>query len=114
MPSLPNAHIALVDERKITLYLLSDSHPAGRSKATFFRQFGFRASAWQVLRDALISHLQTGHITSVSETEFGKKYIIDGALMTPAGQKPHIRAIWFVATGSAAPRLVTAYPAERR
>ena len=39
MNRLPNAHLAVVDERKVNAYLLSDSHPAGRAKAVFFRRY---------------------------------------------------------------------------
>ena len=45
MNRLPNAHLAVVDERKVNAYLLSDSHPAGRAKAVFFRRYGFRAAS---------------------------------------------------------------------
>jgi len=38
---LPNAHLAVVPERKITLYLLNPAHSAGGSKAVFFLRFGF-------------------------------------------------------------------------
>jgi hypothetical protein len=39
---LPNADQARVEREKITEYLLSTSHPDGRSKAEFFSRFGFR------------------------------------------------------------------------
>jgi len=42
--------LALIDDHKITGYLLSNSHPAGRAKATFFRSVGFRLSARRQLR----------------------------------------------------------------
>ncbi len=38
--NLPDAGQATVDRGKITKYLLSEEHPAGRSKAFFFRHFG--------------------------------------------------------------------------
>jgi hypothetical protein len=41
MPVLPNSHVAVVDELKIRGYLLSFTHPIGRSKAAFFVRFGF-------------------------------------------------------------------------
>jgi hypothetical protein len=36
MVSLPFAHQALVEERKLTEYLLNPTHPKGHSKAEFF------------------------------------------------------------------------------
>jgi hypothetical protein len=38
---LPNAHLAVVPKRKITLCLLNPAHSAGGSKAVFFLRFGF-------------------------------------------------------------------------
>ena len=35
--ALPEAESARVDREKLTGYLLSESHPIGRSKAKFFR-----------------------------------------------------------------------------
>ena len=113
MGRLPNAELAIVDESKITLYLLSNTHPAGRAKAAFFLRFGFNASSWETLREALLAHGRTGRVIWAGETEFGVKYIVDGLLNTPDGRAPHLRAVWFVAKGSTAPRLVTAYPTAR-
>ena len=38
---LPNKEHAFIPESKIKEYLLSDSHPTGRSKSKFFTMFGF-------------------------------------------------------------------------
>ena len=38
---LPNAEQAIVESRKITHYLLSETHPDGKSKENFFSRFGF-------------------------------------------------------------------------
>jgi hypothetical protein len=53
---LPNAHLAVVPERKMALYLLNPAHPAGGSKAAFFLSFGFIVSEWQRLAGALLQH----------------------------------------------------------
>jgi hypothetical protein len=112
MNRLPNAHLAVIDESKITGYLLSDIHPTGRSKAAYFCQFGFEASSWRILRDALTGHLETSEVISVVKSEFGTKYIVEGVLSTPDRRKPRIIVVWFVATGTIVPKLVTAYPAR--
>jgi filamentous hemagglutinin len=103
---LPGAHLAIIEERKLTQYLLASGHPAGGAKAAFFEGFGFSAAQWQTLRDALHAHLRSARIVAVSETEFGRKYTLEGSLTAPDGRKPQVRAIWFVATGEVAPRLV--------
>lgn len=110
MSRLPNAHLAVIDERKITEYLLAATHPAGRAKAIFFGRFGFRISSWRVLGDALRDHASLAVVSSVVETEFGRKYSVDGVLSAPDGRKPFLRVIWFITRGDDIPRLVTAYP----
>lgn len=45
------------------------------------------------------------------ETDYGIKYTVEGPLSAPDGRIPRLRAVWFVTTGDAVPRLVTAYPA---
>lgn len=111
MNRLPNAYLAVVDESKVNAYLLSESHPAGRAKAAFFRRHGFRVAAWEALRDALIVHGRTADVVSTIETPFGTKYILEGTLAAPDGRSPRLRTVWFVTTGETSPRLVTAYPA---
>jgi hypothetical protein len=110
---LPNARLTQIDERKVRDYLLSDIHPVSRTKAAFFRRFGFRASAWKVLENALYAHAQTAEVVSTIETDFGIKYIIEGDLAVPSGREPRLRSVWFVPIGHNAPQLVTAYPVPR-
>src|ERR1700733_534368 len=104
---LPYADLAVIDERKITHYLLASDHPAGRAKAAMFQRFGFAAADWQ----ALLVHARDARLVSVSDTEFGKKYVIEGVLRGRDGRRLFLRAVWFVNTGENAPRLVTAYAA---
>ncbi len=51
---LPHRDRAHVPMRKLTNYLLSPSHPVGRSKAPFFRGLGFNASDADALRAELL------------------------------------------------------------
>jgi hypothetical protein len=110
MTCLPNAHHANVDPRKITDYLLSDSHPAGRSKAVFFRLFGFRADQPEVLLAALLEHAATAEVTAIIGSPFGVKYEISGPLGTPDGRRVAMKTIWIVEAGGSEPRFVTSYP----
>ncbi|MGE5268455.1 MAG: DUF6883 domain-containing protein [Thiohalocapsa sp.] len=91
-------------------YLLATAHPAGRGKAMFFLRFGFTSSRWEMLRDALLDHARAAPVASTADTQFGTKYILDGPLGVPDRRRPRLRAVWFIPTGEAAPRFVTAYP----
>ena len=107
---LPNAEKAGIPPEKITDYLLSSTHRAGRGKAKYFSNFGFRRDAWETLRTALLNHAVDNEVSKSEESFFGKRYIIEGPLKTPDGRKPTIRTVWFVEKGEDIPRFVTAYP----
>ena len=107
---LPAADRAVVDARKITDYLLSPSHPQGRTKRLFFESFGFHLDDWIVLHAALLQHGRLQPVGAEEETAFGYKYVIDGPLASPDGRNPGVRSVWFVEKGEDYPRFVTAYP----
>jgi hypothetical protein len=50
---LPNAHLAVVERRKITEYLLNPTHPDNGGKASFFAALGFDVERWELLAEAL-------------------------------------------------------------
>jgi hypothetical protein len=108
---LPEGHLAIIEEQKITQYLSASGHPAGRAKVVFFRRYRFEIAAWQTLHDALLKHALSARVISMNDTEFGRKYILEGRMIAPDSGKLRIRAIWFVAKGERVPRLVTAYAA---
>jgi hypothetical protein len=107
LPYIDEAHVS---ELKISDYLLADDHPTGRSKALFFRTLGFRKDQPAVLRLALLQHATVNDVTSVQQTVFGAKYLIDGRLSAPSGSSARIRSVWFIEAGERGPRLITAYP----
>jgi hypothetical protein len=85
------AHVT-VSERKIRDYLLSSTHPGGRSKARYFLRFGFTASAWPEFANALRRHAAENEVTEIVTTSRGISYTVEGEL---------------------APHLVTAYPMKK-
>lgn len=46
---LPYVENAIIAERKISAYLLNEGHATGKSKAVFFKRFGFEMDHWNVL-----------------------------------------------------------------
>lgn len=109
---LPNAAQAIVDQEKITGYLLNAAHRYGASKADFFLEFGFRLDAWEQLADALRVHGQAHAVAKTKDTPFGPRYEVDGELSTPDRRSPQIRTVWQFDDGQPAPRLITAHPLE--
>lgn len=109
---LPNAHLAVVERKKITEYLLNLQHRYGAGKARFFAEFGFQIDNSEVLADALREHAQRHAVTATRQTRWGPRYEIDGEMNAPDGRRPRIRTVWQLDEGQIAPRLITAYPLE--
>lgn len=110
----PNIENAIIDPRKLTEYLLSPTHPFGRSKAEFFALFGFSLDNWSVLATALLRHAAEHDVVDVEEVRFGATYAIEGAIDAPDSRRPIIRRIWQIDIGENSPRFITAFPARWR
>lgn len=107
---LPHLDQVSVPQSKIVDYLLSPTHPEGRSKALFFARFGFTLEACDFLADALRRHAAEHEVAKEETSPFGTRYVVEGILRTPSGRTPRIRAVWFIDGGANVPRFVTAYP----
>ncbi len=111
---MPHVDDAIVSSAKIVGYLLSRTHPSGRTKAGWFTAFGFASSEWERLSTSLREHAARNDVVESEETPFGQRYTIEGPISTPEGRNPSLRKVWFVETGETVPRFVTAYPLRRR
>ncbi len=109
---LPNYEQAIVPRKKITEYLLSLTHPEGKSKAQFFIKFGFTVDHWEIMATAFINHAADYELAKIEASPFGTRYVIEAALLTPDSRNPKVRSVWFIATGDDTPRLISAYPLE--
>jgi len=111
---LPGAARVVVSEQKVRSYLLSRTHPSGRHKAVWLIAHGFAPEGWSVLVEALRLHAATNEVASDEESPFGRRYVVEGALVTPDGRNPLARSVWFVETGHDTPQFVTLYPLRGR
>jgi len=111
---LPNGARAVVEERKITHYLLDPTNPRNQGKPGFFLRFGFTVEEWHIMASALRDHAMTYDVALTEDAEHGVRYTIIGALMTPDGRNPVVRSVWEVRREGDAPRLLTAVPQRRR
>lgn len=114
MGMLPGAELAFVEEQKITGYLLALGHPDGHDKAVFFASFGFRPEEWERLAQTLLEHARVNELVEREETPFGVQYAVDGPLRAPDGRAPWVRSVWEDRPTGRGPRLVTAYPGQKR
>lgn len=106
----PNWDHAIVPETKLTDYLLSETHPDGKSKAKFFLRHGYTAATLE--RD-LKKAARTGSIVEEEDNPHGTKFALVSKLVSPVGTPIRVRSIWVLEPDEVAPRLVTAYPAKR-
>ena len=111
---LPCLNELIVEREKIIGYILNLGHRYGAPKARFFMALGFNLDAWSSLADALREYGRTHNVTASHETGHGPRYIVEGDLITPSGSRVFIRSVWQFDHGSVAPRLITAYPVQKR
>ena len=107
---LPNSETALVPKSKIENYLLSDTHFLGKSKSSFFKNYGFNENNVDIFIKSLLDIAANNEITDKVSTTYGTKYIIDGLLDTPVGKKAVVRTVWILENEDEKPRFITAYP----
>ena len=109
---LPNKSRAYVPLEKLTDYLLSETHAVGKSKARYFRSYGFHAGSAHNLAQGLLEIAQNAQVETFERSPYGTKYVLDGELQTPNGVMIQVRTIWIVENNMEVPRFVTAYPTE--
>jgi hypothetical protein len=104
---LPGVEKAEVSETKLIKYLLSTTHRAGKSKATFFMEFRFDPARSEELERALRQHATDNDIAREEKTRFGTRYVIDGLLQAPDGRMLNVRTACFINSEGGAPRFIT-------
>jgi len=112
MARISNHERAIVYPAKLEDYVLSNTHPIGRFKATLFQQMGYTSRNWEQLAE----DIRTQHLTLDAElgekTKYGQKYIITGNFKGPSGKTMKLKSIWITLTGEDFPRFITIYPEE--
>lgn len=107
---LPKGANADIPKKKLTDYLLSETHPVGKLKAEFFRSVGIDRTTVSRFEKDLRRIARNGDVHDVLESIHGIKYILDGSIKTPTGKIILLRTIWIIEAGQGRPRFVTAYP----
>ncbi len=103
-----------IDIEKLTEYLLSVTHPRGRSKAAYFYTLGFDLSNAADFIAALVKQASNGVASILEETTYGQLMKVEGIIIAPNARRAIIRSVWLVKPGERNPRLITAYPLKRR
>lgn len=107
---LPRRDELEIAPAKLHSYLLSETHPVGRSKAAFFAGvLGFHPARWSEFESALRWHA-SGQVVSSVASPYGTKYVVRASLRGPSGRAAQVQSVWFVARHGGPTRFVTAYP----
>ena len=110
LPYRENVHIS---KRKLTDYLLSETHPIGRWKAKFFRALGFNETNVNLLFEGFKKIAHSEDVLEVTSSAHGTKYVVEGSLFTPKEGHVYVKTVWIVDKDQDRPRFVTAYPLEK-
>ncbi len=104
---LPNFKNAVVDEHKLSAYVLNHNHPEGRHKARVFQAaLGVHARDAQWLAQALLAGLATAECEIGVVDSYGARFAVEMAIVRQ-GRSARVRTAWIVRAGEEVPRLVT-------
>jgi hypothetical protein len=110
LDTIPNAEKAVIDNDKLNGYILSFSHPLGRFKAAFFQKLGFSVENCELFEQCLREIILTREVTKIETSRHGRKYVVEGSIVSPSGQKVHLVTVWIILNKEVIPRFITAYP----
>jgi hypothetical protein len=104
---LPFLDNIVIEESKLTEYLLNPNHPDGGVKAKFLIERKFDKDSFKI---ALIKQAQGEEVKEIKETEFGTKYIIESEINSPDNKSFFLRSVWIVYLSEKFVKFITAYP----
>jgi len=111
--TLPGAAHAIIDQGKLTQYVLNPEHDKGADKARLINELlEITADDWRYLAAQIQHGLLNAPVHRVRSETWGVKYHADIAVVGKNGLVKALRTAWIVETDSA-PRLTTAYMAPR-
>jgi len=110
MDTIPNADKAIIDTDKLRFYILSSSHPLGRFKAAFFQKLGYSIESCEIFEQCLREIILSEEVTKIETSRYGRKYVVEGSIISPSGQKVRLVTVWIILNKEVTPRFITAYP----
>ena len=112
--ALPGAAEAIAEDAKFTNYFFSKTNAHGASKGVAFSsRLGYNGSNWEQMRDEMLRAAQLNPARHTKDTEFGQSYEVSMVLQGLKGTPMDVLTVWEIRT-STPPRLVTAYPNNRK
>jgi len=106
---IPFQNNLIIDNTKISNYLLDLLHPSGKDKAEFFISHKCTAES---LKELLLKQAKEENYLNKSTTPFGEKYIIESIILLPDLTPFKLRSVWIVLNNQNFTTFVTAYPVK--
>ena len=100
----------LIEEKKITEYLLKPAAKADKSQ--FLIKIGYDIFSWEKLRKDIISQFSNYEAEIYDENEYGTLYKIDGKLHAPL-KTVDLTTVWISIPDIADLKLVTLFPNKK-
>ncbi len=104
---LPFSDNIIIEDIKLTDYLLNINHPNGNIKAKFLIERNFNKDT---LRATLVKQAEEKEVKEITGSKFGTKYIIESEVKSPDSTSFILRSVWIVYLNEKFIKLVTAYP----
>jgi hypothetical protein len=108
--NIPNSDRAVIEQSKLTEYLLNTEHKRGGAKAKLLIQCGYSLDNWQELEADIRKFHLTVDVSLIKETTYGTRYEISANLLTPINRQLLVRTVWQIDKGTDFPRLITLVP----
>jgi hypothetical protein len=108
--NIPNSDRAIIEQSKITNYLLNVEHKNGKSKARLLFRYGYSVDNWQQLEADIRRFHLSEDVSLIKETPYGIRYEISANLLTPINRLLLVRTVWQIDKGTDFPRLITLVP----
>ncbi len=107
---LPNAHLAYIDDRKLTEYCLNPEHAVGKNKAKVFKSaLNLIQDNYVILKEAILEAVLETKAQVSSTDQYGTRYSTDFQ-MENEDKLATVRATWICETSAdAVPRLTSCY-----
>jgi hypothetical protein len=89
---------------------MANAHPVGRHKLRYFESVGFSPDRPEELIEAIRFVAAHGTVSRRLVSAHGTRYIVDGAVASPAKTIVVLRTVWIARPSESVPHFVTAYP----
>jgi Domain of unknown function (DUF6883) len=106
---LPFLDSIIIEESKLSDYLLNPNHPDGGVKAKFLIEKKFDKDSFKT---AHTKQAEGEDVKEIKKTEFGTKYIIESEIKSPDGKSFSLRSVWIVYLSEKFVKFITAYPVK--